>query len=303
MSRLLGTSILSSQPFPIAPSTRDPIGRAPNVTMVNCLIENCGTGIHTTTRHRAPSLDDVMIRTIESDQPEYVTRHIEKRFLKSARSGYFQFGTLTRYRAEEGAISGRLGDHQESRMQEVFNSRSGFFENAALEGVEIRNTSFIGTNKHIVVETIVNDYCACASVGRFSYERGIRLRNCESDPTKRPEAFITYHLASLRKAISEHLLSQSGFNLPTLLGRNVAYGEKDRHWDVEERFSYQQDRDALAIWLSIAFVKSHAFSHEEEYRLLIVDRSGPGGLTDIAQPYIIPESLKISQAIVDSGTY
>lgn len=200
-------------------------------------------------------------------------------------------------------MSGRLGDHQESRVQEIFNSRSGFFRQAELDGIEIRGTSFQDTERHIVIETVVNDYCSCSSTGRFSFERGEALRDREADPEKKPGAYVTYHLPTLKSAIEDHFLKSPELSNLILLGRKVEYGEKDRRWNVEEKFSYQRHRDSLAIWLSIAFVKAPLFQHEEEYRLLLVDPSGPGGLLDEIKGPVIHESGAIAASIVASDTY
>ncbi|MCE8419637.1 hypothetical protein LZ190_13085 [Rhodovulum sulfidophilum] len=217
--------------------------------------------------------------------------------------GYFQFGTLVKYRAKEGAITGRLGDHQESRIQEIFNSRSGFFERASLGGLEIANTLIFETEKQVVVETIVNDFCSCSSIGEFSLDRGTVLRDQETDPDKKPGAYVTYHLPTLKLALENTLSQSPDVSGCTLLGRKVEYGEKDRSWEIEQQFSYQPDRDAMAIWLSIAFIKSPNFKHEQEYRLLLIDPSGPGGLADDTRAYVIDESSDIAASIVASGTY
>jgi hypothetical protein len=302
-SRFLTTTALVSMPSRSLPPSNTRPPRSSGITISNCSISNCGSGIVQVKRHRAPQISEYLLQMIELAQPEFVTRHIEERYLEGALNGYFRFGTLINYRAVEGAIAGRLGDHQESRVQEVFNSRSSFFETAILEGIEVTNTSFGGTANQIVVETIVNDFCSCASIGEFSLTRGVKIRDCESDPAKKPSAYVTYHLPTLKAALKEHLSCASEQSCLNILGRNVEYGQKDRHWEVEKNFSYQQDRDALAIWLGIAFVKSLSFEHEDEYRLLLIDPSGPGGLNDDAKTYEISESTSIASSIVASGNY
>lgn len=301
VSRFLSTTALVSAPERTHLARRSSQRQSKGITIKDCIISGCGNGIVRVIRHRAPLLTDDTILKVEMEQPQYITRHFEERFLSSARAGYFQFGSLVKYRAKEGAISGRLGDHQESRVQEIFNSRSNFFENARLEGIEIINTSISNTEKQLVMETVVNDYCSCSSIGEFSLERGQRLRDHETDPNKKPGAFVTYDLLKLRLALEGEISKSPDVSALRLVGRKVEYGEKDRSWEVEQRFSYTADRDAMAIWLSIAFVKSRTFEHEEEYRLLLLDPSGPGGLADDSKPYVINESSAIAAAIVASG--
>lgn len=302
-SRFLNTTALVSVPTRNLPANRSRLRRSSGIMIENCVISNCGSGIVQINRHLAPRLTDDIVRLVEMEQPEYITRHIEDRFLSSARKGYFQFGSLVNYRAKEGVIAGRLGDHQESRIQEVFNSRSSFFGRASLEGVEITNTSISGTERQIVVETVVNDYCSCSSIGKFSLERGKVLCDQETDSDKKPGAYVTYHLPTLKLAIEDHFSRSSDVSGLTLLGRKVEYGEKDRRWEVEQNFSYRPDRDALAIWIGIAFVKSPTFAHEEEYRLLLLDASGPGGLAESTENYVIHKSSAIAASICVSARY
>ena len=273
------------------------------IIIKNCEFLNFRTGIIQVIRHRAPKLSDDLLRLFNESHPDYITRHIEERFLPDARKGYFQFGTLIRYRAKEGALASRLGDHQESRIHEIFNSRSNFFEHANIGGTTLTNTKITGTDRQIVIETIVNDYCSCSSIGEFSLERGEALRDLETDPEKKPGAYVTYHLPTLKLALENYLRESDYLSELKILGRNVNYGDKDITWDVEQCFTYQPHRDALAIWLSITFIKSPSFKHEDEFRLLIVDPSGPGGLDDRAENFVIKESSSIAASIVISGVY
>lgn len=181
VSRFLSTTALTPVPD-LAPSSPGSSQTRSSGSMIeNAVTSNGSAAIVKVTRHRAPELTDGIMPEVEMEQPEYITRHIEKRFLSSARAGYFQFGSLIGYRAKEGAIAGRLGDHQESRIHEIFNSRSGFFEHAIFEGLEIKNSWFSGIEKQVVVERVVNDFCSCSSIGEFTLERGQRLRDHETD--------------------------------------------------------------------------------------------------------------------------
>ncbi|GAB5431024.1 MAG: hypothetical protein EpisKO_03940 [Epibacterium sp.] len=187
------------------------------------------------------------------------------------------------YRADEGAVQGRLGDPEESRLREVFRSRSNFFSDADIEGLRLTNCTFDGFSQHVVVETVVNDFCSCSSIGTFDPTRGQFLRDREQQEEKKPGAYVTYHVPTLMKALSNRLKADGWSNLE-LFGRVVEYGKKDRHWSVESKFTYTRDADALAVWLGIAFIKSKVFSHEEEFRILAIDRSKPGDLDASAKP-------------------
>ena len=269
----------------------------------NVTIENCGSAVVIGTRLPVPSIADLDICEFTEEEPAFVTRHIEARYLCSARKGYFSFDTLVNYRAAEGAVAGRLGDVQESRIWEIFRSRSGFFKSISSPGLIFENLSVAGNDRDVVGEYINNDYCSCSSLGVFSLERAEAIRDRETDPERKPGAYVTYDFGKMKRALLNHFSRDASLSKLSLLGREVTYGEKDRTWDVEQNFTFQQDRDGLAIWLSVAFVKSPGFQHEEEYRLLLVDETGPGALDNLAQKHQIPYSEAIAASIVASDFY
>ena len=96
VSGLRSTTALVSVLAPTMSVNRSRQRRSNGITFENCVISNCGSGIVQVTRHRGPRLTDDII---EMEQPDYITRHIEERFLESAQTGYFQLGTLVNYRA------------------------------------------------------------------------------------------------------------------------------------------------------------------------------------------------------------
>lgn len=250
-----------------------------------------------------PSIGATAIKIIEASTPEYVTKHIEARFFQAAMDGYFQFGTLAKYRASENALAGRLGDPEESRIQDVFMARKGFIERFEHRALSLKGASFSGNRKDIVIETYSNDYCACLSLGPFSKERAIKFRENEADETRRPSAFVTYDLRALRISLTQEVKAHERLEAFGLLGRSVDYGIKDRKWSIEDSFVERDDRDALAIWLGIAFVKDTRFSLEEEYRLLLLNPRCPGQLP-LEEGFLrFPRSKHISNAIVDSGLF
>ncbi len=255
-------------------------------------------------RHQCPTLSAEDLLKIQSDEPAFVTRHMEAAHFESGKNGYFRVGTLMNYRATEKVLAGRLGDHEESRQQDVFNSRTNYFKSIQTASLDISDANFINTENHVVIETTVNDFCSCFSIGKFDSDRGQKLKDAEIDPAKKPGAYITYHFPKLKKALKNRLAK----DYPTLssletLGRKVDYGPKDRKWEVEESFEYTRDSDAVAIWLGIAFVKSPRFTHEDEYRLLFLDPDNPGALDDAAKTLVIEEDEGIAAAIIDCGHY
>lgn len=301
MNTLLGilwNSTYWTRPLQLA-YIRNPVrGRISNVTM-----ENCGVGYMGSVRHKSPAITNPQIEEIEGEHPEYITRHVEEKYLPAVLKGYYRIGTLVNYRAKENDTAGRLGDIQESRQQEIFKSRTGYLNNALIGDVLFENVDMTGTEKHVVIESVVNDYCSCASEGVFKIDRANKIRDAEDDPKKKPGAFITYHLPSLIKAITEYLQKTPSLCHLKVIGRKISYGEKDTHWEVEENFSYKPEADALAIWLGISFIKSPSFSHEEEFRLLLIDPRNPGSLGHEANTIVIETDEAVAAACFSSGVF
>lgn len=298
LSGILRSSTCWTRPLQLV-YVKNPVrGRISDVTF-----ENCGIGYLRNVRHNSPSITEQQIEEIEGEQPEYVTRHVEEQYLAGALKGYYRIGTLVNYRAKENDTAGRLGDVQESRQHEIFRSRTGYLNNALVDGVFFENVSMVDVEKHIVFETVVNDYCSCTSQGVFKSDRANKIRDAEDDSKKKPGAFITYHLPSLKIAITEYLQRNPKLRHLKVIGRKVSYGEKDVTWEVEEDFSHKFEADALAIWLGISFIKSPTFSHEEEFRLLLVDPKNPGSLDYEANTIIIEADEAIAAACVASGVF
>ena len=108
--------------------------------------------------------------------------------------------------------------------------------------MSVSNTSFKNTGRHIVVETVANDYCSCSSLVKFDEKRGEKLKDAEFDPSKKPGAFVTYHFSTLKKALQARILKEAPhFRHLKPLGRKVEYRQKDVNWNVGESFHYAED--------------------------------------------------------------
>lgn len=262
-----------------------------------------GTAVTFSLRVQGPPISKALLNNIQANEPEFITRHFEERFLESYRAGYFRFGTLSQYRATEEESSGRLGDHQEGRVQDEIYRKDGKFQKAYVNGADFSGATFEDCDKQIVTELTANDYCSCSSTGVFRSARAKVLRDAEVDPKKKPGAFITYNLKRLRQALEKHFLDDPALPAFGLVGRHVQYGEKDGVWEMPKSFEFQRGDDSFVLWLEIAFLKSQRYAHEEEYRLLLADLSGPGTLDDQTERIIIENNKDIAAAIVASGTY
>ena len=102
----------------------------------------------------------------------------------------------------------------------------------------------------------------------------------------------------------EILEQNSKFSEHALLGCKVTYGYKDQILEVESKFHHQPDMNAVAVWLKNAFTKHTDFTHEDEFRLLLVNLKCPGGLADNTKTLDdIKENFAIASAITASGTF
>lgn len=252
---------------------------------------------------QCPPLGSDDVAYISGEEPVYITRHIEARYLSRARKGYYRFGTLMNYRGQENAISGRLGDPQEGRKQTTLNSRTGKFESAVVENLMLSKVQIPNNGSQVTVETVVNDFCSCSSIGKFNPARGQKLKEFEEDVSKKLGAFVVYHLPTLKLALLAWFRQRSDLSSMVLVGRDVAYSLKDQVWSVGETFRFKHALDPINEWLEIAFVKSPRFSHEDEYRLLLINPDAAGSLGRDAKDIEIEENERIAAAIRVSDYY
>lgn len=237
------------------------------------------------------------IEQLSADAPQQITRHMDPKHLNSTVKGYFRFGTIDSYApADKKLNSGRFGDYQEGTTRETFRTRGGIFKKFEADGLVLQDVHISGVEHPVVVELTVNDYCSCSSVGPYS--RG-RLENLRQKGNDELSAFVTYDTRKLLDSLSKILLEDPKTADLHMIGRTVVYGPKDRHWTIEDDFK-ASDRDNLAVWLGTAFVKSPAYAHEEEYRLLLVAPQGVGALAAGTDALEFRDS-RIADAIVHHG--
>ncbi|WP_206428354.1 MULTISPECIES: hypothetical protein [Rhizobium] len=76
-----------------------------------------------------PPLSDAVLFELDSDQPQFITRHMRAEQLESYRNGHFRFGTIESYNPRDKALGeSRFGDFQEGRQRNHFTSPSGRFD-------------------------------------------------------------------------------------------------------------------------------------------------------------------------------
>jgi len=245
-----------------------------------------------------PELGADDLAAISSTDIRTITRHIEKQYLESARSGYFRFGTIESYRAKEAGIDGRFGDRTDGVQSDVVYSKSGKY-NVIFNGNLVSAGRMSGVDDPVVFRTIANEYCSCSSIGIYDARRAALLISSGNNDI---EAFVTYDVEALKAAIME-ILSERHQKTLRLLGRPVEYRKKDRRWQIEDSFERQDNRDQLNLYLETAFVKVPDFKHEEEFRLLLLDPSAPGRLSVADEAVTIFNDARIVAAIRDSGTF
>jgi len=227
-----------------------------------------------------------------------ITRHFNRKYAEITMSGSFRFGTIEGYRPADQAQLGRFSDYQEGLQREVFHSRTGIYNIKLDDGVLSDNT-IIGFSDPVAIEYRVNDYCSCSSIGDFEKERALLLRS-RGNPDI--DYYVVYDLRKLLSAIDLTISERSDLAHLTAISRKVEYGQKDRHWRIEEQYTHKEDRDHLAVWLGNAFVKSPDYCHEEEVRILLTDLKEAGGLRSEFSEVILKDE-RIAEAIVASGAF
>lgn len=259
---------------------------------------NQGAAIHISRPILVPTLSDQDITTINNYNGRYITRHIPRRLLPITLEGSFRFGSIASYRPKDSQLHGRFSDYQEGRQREIFRSHSGIY-NVKVEGVNLSDVRISGFENPIVIIYEVNDLCSCSSIGEFSSNRAATLRSRGNGDVN---AYVVYDVGRLITAISDILAEHDDTANMGIIVRKVVYGEKDRHWVIQDRYENTQDRDFLAVWLGNVFVKSLDYIHEEEVRIVITDKDRAGQLSDAIDSKIFKDE-RIAAAIVAHGNF
>ncbi|MGR3622435.1 hypothetical protein [Pseudophaeobacter sp.] len=245
-----------------------------------------------------PPLTTASLKSIEGQSPQTITRHINRKYLQDTIKGGFRFGTIAGYKPADNAQGGRLGDLQEGSQRLVFSSRTGMY-NGNFDGAAFQDVSIEGVESPIVIEYSVNDYCSCSSINGFRQDRANTLR-ARGNPDI--DTFVVYDLEKLTKALREIFAENPMWQHFEILSRRVIYEEKDCHWSVEDEVAITEDRDHLEIWLDTSFVKSRAYEHEEEVRMLVIDPSKAGQLAEDIK--LLPiQDPRIAGAVIEHGHF
>lgn len=255
-------------------------------------------GIRITQRIKVPHLGSEQLKNLNTTRFKTITRHFDKKYLEQTLNGSFVFGTTQGYKASDTSQIGRFSDTREGTFRDVFRSRTGVFS-GNFAGHRVENVKISGTDNPIVKEIVVNDFCSCSSLGIYDLDRANLIRNRGNPDIG---AFAVYDFEKLLNALQATLAKSEEFKHFELLVRKVSYGEKDRHWEIEEDYDDEIDRDFVAIWLGATFVKTIDYQHEDEVRMLLIDRENAGSLPKNTQMLKL-EGRRIAEAIVDSGTF
>ncbi len=257
-------------------------------------------GFLITKRVAVPNInEEELARLCDNDLPEIITRYIESEYLDDAVQGYFRFGTTGGYRAKEEKSVGRFGDLSEGRLNQIFNTPTGYHSSITISGRELSNNFASPNMDQIVYEERVNDFCSCSTIGKFEKNRAMIFKE-KGNPQL--GAFVSYDLSRLSKALKSvvsHQEKTQGFGI---LLKKIEYGWKDLQWDIPEEFVYESAVPEIEKWLSISFIKPLSFQHEEELRILLVNPKKPGQMDETTRPLELRSEL-IAEAIVDYGCF
>lgn len=249
-------------------------------------------------RVQVPPISGDILSNLHSQATKVVTRHIKKDLLESTLRGSFKFGTISRYRPADSAQIGRFSDYQEGLQRNVFRSRDGNYD-LHIDGSSFSNVSITGHENPIVFQFEVNEYCSCSSRGGFDPERAQLIRE-RGNPDL--DTYVVYNLEKLISILATIISESKDKRHLKLIAREVEYGAKDRHWEIEGFVSGSLDTDPLNIWLGNIFVKSRDYEHEDELRIILLDPAKAGLLPEEAE-HVILNDHRIASAIIDHGHF
>lgn len=243
-----------------------------------------------------PVLKTPAIYKLNDRGERFLTKHFKAGYLDSYHEGYFGFGTVLGYKANEAGILGLYGDDREGNATDRFTFDAGDITSFASHAASISNVHVRGNPEHLLRDTQANDFCACLSRGAFKLDRARKVREMNPDVT----AYVVYDYQKLITALRAIIAENPKIRDLRLVGRVVNYGVKDFLHLVQSVFKRDVDAAELAVWLRACFMKPDRFSHEEEFRLLLVNPAALGCLVGGAKSFSF-EDARIAEAICDPG--
>lgn len=245
-----------------------------------------------------PNLDDGLISALNTYNGSRLTRHFNEKWMGATLEGSFRFGSVYSYRGSDTQLQGRFSDYQEGVQSETFRSRTGLYS-GHVGGADLQDNIISGYDNPVELRYEANDYCSCSSIGDFDERRALTLRERGNPDINR---YVVYDAKKLISTIREMMSESPDFKDCAIFAQKVLYGEKNRHWKVEGFFDDKSQKDFLAIWLEIVFVKSPDYIHEQEVRIVIASLNLAGRLNTECTEYLFNDR-RISDSIVQSGSF
>lgn len=231
-----------------------------------------------------------------------LTKHIDGNHLDRAKKGSFVIGTLSLFApSDEMLNTGRFSDWREGSTREYLRSpqKNIYFENAKIGSSTLRDVSLEGSEHPVAIKYSINDFCWCATIGDFSLERARELR-AKGNPEL--SAAVTYDASKLIRSVIEILNERPGLEEVCAISRPVIYGRKDRTFTIVIGNDILPAQDDLGMYLNTAFVKSPAYEHEAEQRVIFTNASSLGRLP-VATARIFLDDPRIADAIVSINEF
>lgn len=246
---------------------------------------------------------------------QFVTKYFDDNARPFVERGCFRFGTLKKYRDEEGnATEFRLRDTGEGKSVVGLFPKDGKIDFLQLPGGgTIINGSFTDGapgSIPIAYENVINDYVCCTTIGDYSPEHHRIMRygiknSCGEiyggDVNLKNFAVIDVEKfkAALECVLKNHPVWTTKLRIEQALGGlPVKYGERDQKKDVASNYRISET-DRSMDYLNSVFRKPTKYSPEREFRFLIRP-CAPACIGDVIEPLDLQSKL-LRRSIVKLG--
>lgn len=246
---------------------------------------------------------------------QLVTKYFDDDARPFIERGSFRFGTLKKYRDEEGtATEFRLRDTGEGKSVTGLFPKDGKIDFLPLPGggaiINGSITNGAPGSIPIAYENVINDYVFCATDGVYSVEHHKIMRcgteNSDGEIYEGDENLKNFAVIDVHKFITalEALLPKSPAwrtKLPmneVLAVLQVKYGERDQMKNVPSNYQISEE-DASMDYLNSVFRKPTKYAPEREIRFL-VRSNAPACIGDVTEPLDLQSKL-LRRSIVKLG--
>lgn len=225
-----------------------------------------------------------------------ITKYFSKHALPFIEKGSFRFGTLQSYRATEQQLLDRMSDDREGVVQCAIHPEEGHISQAVIQGITFENCTFVNCGVPIMVQTEINDFVFCASIGGYDKSHHEHMLTGNPDLTEYAILDLDLFIRGIRFSAPHQYNFNNKTGHPWLLCGHIIYDNPQVEYHLPSSFNFNDHQSLPNEYERTVFCKPQRFSHEKELRIVI--RPNAPYFIPLSESHLTLEHRKLRESIV-----